>query len=366
MPSVRGILSAFLEFAPWGLAFEGDRVGLQVGDPDAEVAKGVVALDRSLGAVRFAAGLGAQLLVTHHPLLWEPASSIRMDDHVGRTVLELARTGIAHVAAHTNWDCATGGVSDLMAAALRLRDVRRGGAARQAPAYKLVTFVPGGDVDRLIGALSEAGAGEIGAYVRCAFMAPGLGTFYGTEGTNPAAGQAGRIERVEEVRLEMLAPAGRIGCIERALLDAHPYEEPAYDFVVLRPAAGQGSLRTGTLPTPAALGELAAAVDRAFATRCWSWGDPGAGIERVTVAGGAAGREWRAALEAGAQAFVTGEVRHETALEATEMGLAMIAAGHYATENPACRMLLDELARAVPEVAWTLYEPPPGLHGRPC
>lgn len=365
MAQVHQIVAAFERFAPWRLAFEWDRVGLQLGDPQAEVGRAVVALDRSLGAARHAIERGAQLLVTHHPLIWEPMRRVRADDHAGRTLLELAQGGIAHIAAHTNWDGAEGGVSDVMARKLGLADVRKTGMARPVDSFKLVTFLPASDVERMIDALSVAGAGVIGAYERCAFLATGTGTFLGGEGAHPVVGQAGRIEHAPETRIEMLVPSERVEAVRQALLIAHPYEAPAYDFLARRAEAGQGSVRVGRLPNPMTLRELVARIDAAVGTRSWAWGNGDATVERVAVAGGAADKDWSAAQAAGAQVYVTGEVRHETALEASEMGLMMVAAGHFATENPACTDLRDLLASCVPDVDWSLYEPPAGLHGRP-
>lgn len=365
MAQVHQIVAAFERFAPWRLAFEWDRVGLQLGDPHQEVGRGVVALDRSLGAARHAIERGAQILVTHHPLIWDPMRRVTTDDHAGRALLELAQAGVAHIAAHTNWDCADGGVSDVMARKLGLADVWKTGMARPADSFKLVTFVPHSDVERVIDALSVVGAGVIGAYERCAFLSAGTGTFLGRDGARPSVGHAGRIEHAPETRLEMLVPAERVEAVRQALVIAHPYETPAFDFLARRTEAGQGSVRVGRLRQPIPLRDLVAQVDAAFGTRAWAWGDGDAVLERVAVAGGAADKDWGAAQAAGAQVYVTGEVRHETALEASEMGLMMVAAGHYATENPACADLRDQLAACVPGVDWSLYEPAAGLHGRP-
>src|SRR5437879_2504992 len=121
MPQVRHAIEALDRIAPKRFAFSFDKVGLQVGDPAANLKLGVVALDRSLGAVAFAKEHGAQMLVAHHPLIFEPIASVLHTSHVGRTVLELARGNIAFAAAHTNWDSARGGINDALAAMLGLQ-----------------------------------------------------------------------------------------------------------------------------------------------------------------------------------------------------------------------------------------------------
>jgi hypothetical protein len=98
---------------------------------------------------------------------------------------------------------------------------------------KLVVFVPPEALDLVRDALFAAGAGRIGAYERCSWYTAGTGTFLGAEGTEPAVGQAGREERVPELRLETLFPAERHEEVVAALRRAHPYEEPAFDVYEL-------------------------------------------------------------------------------------------------------------------------------------
>jgi hypothetical protein len=98
---------------------------------------------------------------------------------------------------------------------------------------KLVVFVPPEALDVVRDALFAAGAGRIGAYERCSWYVEGTGTFYGGEGTSPALGEAGREERVPELRLETVYPAEREADVVRALRATHPYEEPAFDLYPL-------------------------------------------------------------------------------------------------------------------------------------
>src|SRR5690606_34466322 len=106
-------------------------------------------------------------------------------------------------------------------------------AQPQPATDKLVVFVPEPDADRLIDALSDAGAGRIGAYDRCAWTASGVGTFRAGEGANPTIGDVGKVEQVPETRVEMVMPRGRRRAVLEALVATHPYEEPAYDVYEL-------------------------------------------------------------------------------------------------------------------------------------
>jgi len=188
-------------------------------------------------------------------------------------------------------------------------------------------------------------AGVIGNYERCSFNLPGTGTFYGTDGTNPAVGQAGRLEQVEEIRLEMICTAGRLDRALIALRAAHPYEEPAIDvFSVKTLSHGEGSGRMGNLARPITLGDLSRLVaDQLRQPQTQFVGDPSRTVTRIGIACGAAAEYLRDAHRAGCQALLTGEARFHACLEAEELGIGLVLPGHYATERFAMETLAQQL-----------------------
>jgi dinuclear metal center YbgI/SA1388 family protein len=363
MSQVRHVLDAIEKLAPANTAFSFDKVGLQIGEATDEVKTGVVALDCSPGLIAFAESKRARIAVCHHPLIWEPLAAVNSSTRSGRLAVELIRKGIAFIGCHTNWDAAPGGVNDTLASLLGLTEVRPIGESAKVPYLKLATFVPKGSEDAVIDALSQSGAGIIGLYERCAFASDGVGTYRGLPGSNPALGEAGRIERSEELRIEMRLPESLAGSVVEALKRVHPYEEPAYDLYPLRAEEPRPISRIGQI-SPIGLIDFQRSLDQTLNTRSWTWGDPERSIQKVAVCGGAADGEWQSAQREGADVFVTGEVRHHVAIEACEAGLAIIAAGHYATEHPGCASLRAALAKEVPGVQWHLFEPAPGEAGR--
>ena len=364
MPTVQTVLDALERVCPANTAFDFDKVGLQVGEPGSEVKSAVVALDCSDGMIEFAVAKKAQLALCHHPIIWDPLAVVNSTTRSGRLATKLIQNGIAFIGAHTNWDCAPGGINDELASLLGLRDVRPIGRSAEVSFLKLVVFAPNGEEEKLIDALSAAGAGLIGLYERCAFLSPGIGTFRGLPGSKPSIGKSGQIEKAEELRIEVRLPLSSASAVEKALREAHSYDEPAYDFYNLRPQGIRPISRIGHI-SPISLGDFQREIDRALTTRSWAWGDPTRRVEKVAVCGGAADDEWKSALAEGADVFVTGEVRHHIAIEASEAGLAIVAAGHYATEHPGCAALCKRMAREVPEVSWHLFEPAGGNTGRP-
>lgn len=365
MATVREVLTSIERIAPARFAFSFDRIGLQLGDPNADVQRAVVSLDSSLAAAEFAIEHGAQLLVSHHPLIWDPLKAMTTESREGRVALRLAQHGIAFVACHTNWDCAPGGINDTLARLLSLNDVHAFGMANPVEQFKVSVFAPPDPIPSLLEAMSEAGAGVIGNYSHCSWRSMGTGSFIGGEGANPSVGEAGRLEEVSGEKLEMVVPGRQLEAVVAAMRSVHPYEEPAFDCIPIRSTLEQPGGRIGSLPKTFSLAEFLPILDARLGTRALLWGDPDSLIDRVAVVGGAADSEWKAAKAAGAELFVTGEVKQNVALEAAEFGMAIVAAGHYATEQPGMAAFAERMRAELPNLEWTLFEPGPGMAGRP-
>jgi hypothetical protein len=217
--------------------------------------------------------------------------------------------------------------------------------------YKLAVFVPADEVERLRAALSDAGAGVIGRYNACSFELRGRGSFRGDETTSPTIGRRGRLERVDEVRLEMVAPRSRIGEIVRALYANHTYEEPAFDLYPLHELAGRGRAgmgRVGVLSRPTSgrrlARQLARIVDTSTATVV---GELGRSFRRVTAAAGSFGVH---GFRDPDSLVITGEFKHHDALELLKRGVTAIALGHDASERPVLPRVRDRLRQALPGV----------------
>jgi hypothetical protein len=215
---------------------------------------------------------------------------------------------------------------------------------------KLTVFVPEENADTIADALTEAGAGVIGEYTHCTFRSPGTGTFFGGEGTDPYAGEKGRLERVQELRLESVVPAYAAPRAAAAARAAHPYEETALDiYLVDGHPEGCGYGRVGRLPEPITPGELCDHVSDVlgFSARLVANPRPNQPVERVAVLGGSGGSFVREAAAAGADAYVTGDLDYHDALLAESLELVAIEAGHAATELPSLAPLARRLAEFV-------------------
>lgn len=365
MPTVGDVLNAIDTIAPPRYSFPFDKIGLQLGDPSWHVESAVVSLDWSTGLCEFMEAKEAQLVVCHHPLIWEPLAAITPQSRSGQIALRMLAKSQAFIACHTNWDSVIGGVNDALAAKIGLQNVECFGSAAEVKQYKLVTFAPKEYAENIVNALSHAGAGQIGLYEHCAFLSPGEGTFRPMEGSSPTIGEVGQIEKVDEIRIEILMRAELKNKVLHTLRAAHPYEEPAFDLHPVEGLHEQPAGRIGELIPPMSLSDFNRKVENDLDTKSLVWGDPHRVITRVALVGGAADGEWRSALTAGADAYLTGEVRQNVALDASEAGIAILSAGHYATEQPGMEALCKRFSEALPNIRWHLFEPKAGMSGRP-
>ncbi len=333
---------------PFAWAVPEDRVGLQLGNPDSLIEVILVALEASEAVVDEAQSIGAQLLLTHHPLLYRPISEIREDRAAGRILTDLIRSNIAVVSCHTNLDLAPGGLNDFLANILELQEVQVLGDVRRDPWCKLTTLVPLGYEDRVRQALFDDRVGVIGAYSHCSYAGRGQGTFRPGEGARPFRGEIAVVSRAEESRLEVLTPESRVSATVARLKAAHPYEEVAYDIYPLHnPGLSLGFGRIGRWRQPLPAEEAAARVKEIFGVKALKvWGRPPAQLEQVAVAGGSVGDLIPLALSQEADIFVTGEVRHHQAVPTGTEGFAIFEVGHFASEV----VFMPEWARQLKEL----------------
>ncbi|MCS5696157.1 Nif3-like dinuclear metal center hexameric protein [Desulfofundulus thermocisternus] len=339
------------EMAPLELAEPWDNPGWQLGDPGAPVRRILLCLDVNEAVCREALERDVQLIVAHHPLFFKELKQIRMDRPAGALVAGLIRAGVSVYAAHTNLDRCRGGVNDVLARRLRLQDIQVLSPGKEQY-LKLVVFVPLEHVDAVRSAIGAAGAGWIGNYSDCTFGVEGTGTFRPLEGTNPYIGRQGRLEQVREVRLETIVPQRLVERVVRAMLEAHPYEEVAYDLYPLAnqvtPSSGLG--RIGVLEETLPLKDFVTYVKEVLELPAVRWGgEKGRPVKRVALCGGSGGDLWPRALALNADVFVTGDVGYHTARDMLAAGLAFVDAGHFGTERVILPVLQEYLHHACQE-----------------
>lgn len=324
------IIQAFESWSPKSIAVEGDKNGLMVGTLNKKVKKIMIALDVLEDVIEEAIAEGVDLIIAHHPLLFRPLKTISTDTPAGRIIEKAIKHNITIYAAHTNLDIAKGGVNDMMATALGLENTEVLAPTSTIALKKLVVFVPETHAEQVRTALGNAGAGHIGNYSHCTFNTNGVGTFIPEAGTNPYIGEQGKMEQVQEVKVETIIPVTLQNKVINTLIKTHPYEEPAFDIY---PLDNEGEVlglgRIGYLEKEISLEEFAYHVKKAFdVSGVRVVGSLSSKVRKVAVLGGDGNKYMSHALFKGADVFVTGDVYYHVAHDSMMDGLNIVDPGH--------------------------------------
>ena len=343
------IIAAMESIAPLGLAQGWDNVGFLVGNPKRDIKKILVTIDTTNVVVSEAVRFGADLILAYHPIIWDGLKRITADGATA-PIYKLIQKNIGVYCIHTALDTVAGGINDALAEILNLTDTKPLGDFVEDPAgpqYKVITFVPAADVNKVANALYAAGAGAIGNYSHCGFMAEGQGTFLPLEGAKPTIGKKGRFERIAEVRLETIVPAGKVQQVIAALRKSHPYETPAFD--VFRHYDVEGKLglgRIGKLAKPMTIEQVLRQVKSITGAKAAGIIGPQKRlVKTAAVCAGSCGKLIFDVINKGCDLYLTGELKHHQALAAAEAGLTCICLSHTVSERFALKKLVKQLKK---------------------
>lgn len=353
---IKAIIDVLEQWAPPALQEDYDNSGLQVGDPQAEVRSALICLDCTEAVVEEAVRQGCGLVIAHHPVIFRPLRSLTGSNAVERTILTAARQGVAIYAIHTNLDNVIDGVNAEIGRRLGLQGLRvldpKPGQLR-----KLVVYVPRAQAEVVRNALFAAGAGQVGGYDECSFNVEGTGTFRAGPGTDPFVGEPGLRHAEPETRVEVICPVTVERAVVAALLEAHPYEEVAYDLVpVVNRSSGVGSGAVGELLEPLSPKEFIDRVRAAFGApvvRHTALGEHP--VRRVALCGGSGAFLIGKALAAGADAYLTADVKYHEFFQ-PEGRLLLADIGHYESEQFTMHLIQRRLGEILPTFATRLTE----------
>lgn len=348
MPNVCDIVALLNAAYPFARAEKWDKTGLLIGDANATADRVLVAHEATDATIDEAQKVGANCLVVYHPPLFRPLENLDFSHHSVRLAARCIAAQIAIVAVHTALDNAPFGraLGDKLAAQLELQDVRVLEPSGHEALCKLVVYVGDEDFLNVRNALWQAGAGAINHYDQASFRGRGNGTFRPLEGANPTVGSIGELETVDEWRLEVLVPQSKIEACVLAMKVAHTYEEVAHDIIKLENRGGQswGAARVGELKSSTRLPDFAQNVQRQLrAPNVRVVASGKTEIKNVACVPGSGASYIDAAVKAGCDVLVTGDIKHHDALQAQAHNLAIIDATHTATERAAIEMLAAAL-----------------------
>lgn len=349
---VQDIASIIEEIAPLSLACEWDNVGLQVGSPKDKVKNVLITLDVTDEVIKESIEKQIDLIVSHHPLIFEPIKKLDKRDPVAQKLNQLIKKEISLYVAHTNLDQAEQGVNEILADLLELENREPLVPSKITKKLKLVVFVPEAELSKVRAAICDAGGGEIGNYVHCTYQTKGFGTFKPLEGASPSVGDKDRINKVDEYRLEVLVPENRLDEVIEVMAKSHPYEEVAFDVYpilnILSSSSGLG--RVGNLRNPLPVNKLIKKWEKKLNTTFEkTLGDLKKEIARLAICAGSGKDFIKTAKEKGAQLLITGDITYHAALEAKSIGLFVIDAGHDITERVVLPKLSEMISKRIRE-----------------
>lgn len=323
------------ELAPVKYAMDWDNVGLLVGDSTKEVSKVIIALDATSQVIDEAILQKADIIITHHPILFKSIKKITDDSIKCKDIMKLIKNDICVYSAHTNLDIVPGGTNDVMINLFDVENITVLKPVDNNMYKKVAVYVPKEHVKNVREAMCLAGAGELGNYKDCVFMTKGVGTFTPENGANPFLGQVDVLEQVKEIKLETIVDGGKVNQVIKAMIQAHPYEEVAYDIFPLEIRENKyGFGRVAILKDSLKLNNLTEILkDKLRLKNIKVSGDLDKEIKKIAVCTGSGMEFVKEAFVQNADVYITSDIKYHEASDAMNMGMALIDATHCASEN---------------------------------
>lgn len=353
---VQTVCNILEEFAPLALQEAYDNAGLIVGDPFMEVNGILISLDVTMQVLEEAKRKKCNFILAHHPLIFNSLKRLVGQNETERCVIFALKHDLAIYAGHTNVDNLWNGVNQKIAEKLQLVHTKvLKPLSHQL--LKLVTFVPHAHAEKVRKAMFEAGAGSIGNYDSCSYNVEGTGTFKAQENAHPFVGEHNEFHAEPETRIEVILPSYLKNSVVNALLQAHPYEEPAYDLIPLENEwnrAGAGLL--GNLEIPTDELTFLHRLKTVFSVPCIRHTSLlGKNIVKVAVCGGAGSAFLKDAVQQGADIYISADFKYHEFFNAE--GKILIAdVGHYESEQFTKDIFYEIISKKIPNFVVKISE----------
>jgi dinuclear metal center YbgI/SA1388 family protein len=342
--TIKELLDILDKLAPFSLQESYDNSGIQFADLEAPIIKILMALDLTLEILEEAIENKANLILTHHPLLFAPLKQITKQNNP--LLFKTITNQINLLALHTNYDLAENGLNDYVANLLGITKITPLKSSLEK-IYKFAVYAPIQESDRISQAIFEAGAGKIGQYTEASFQIKGEGTFKPMEGATPFVGKIGKREVVEEIKIETVVPERNLESVILAMKKAHPYEEPAYDTYELKIKQSYGIGIWGEIAKEVDLTEFSLSVKnklKASYIRLIK-SNRNRKIKKVALCCGGGSSLLEQVGKIDTDLYITGDINYHSALRAKELGLNILEIEHYDTEKFFVEALYNQLIK---------------------
>ena len=337
--------------APVKLQESYDNSGLLIGDKEKDISKALITLDVTDQVVEEAIRENCDLIIAHHPIIFKGIKRLTGQSLVEKLVVRLIKEDIAVYAIHTNLDNVKDGVNGMLAKKLGLVNTRIL-SPTTGNLSKLVTFCPTTHVEQLRSAIFSAGAGHIGNYDSCSFNTSGEGSFRALEGADPFVGKAGNLHFENEIRIETIVPNHKLGKTVSAMIEAHPYEEVAYDIYPLsntNTIIGAGMMGETTEPLDTI--EFLKFIKKVLQSKAIRFSPPqNRKIRKIAICGGSGSFLISAAYKAGADLFLSADIKYHDFFD-YHGEMTIVDAGHYETEQFTKELIHSILKKNFPTFA---------------
>jgi dinuclear metal center YbgI/SA1388 family protein len=349
--TVADVIKIMERLAPSHLAEKWDNVGLQVGRRDWPVKRIWVALDPAENVVASACQKKADLLITHHPLIFKPLKSLDFNTPAGDIIHKASQHQLAIFSAHTNLDSVSDGVNDVLASKIGLKNINVLQKIADSEVCKLVVYVPTEYEERILNALFETKAGKIGEYSCCSFRSGGKGTFKPEARAKPFIGEVSKISHADEVRVETVVPKGDLAGVIEHVRKNHPYQRMAYDiYPLLTSESRHGLGRVGEIDGETTLASFALKIKKELGLgMVKTAGPPNLLVRKAAVCSGSGSSLMNAFLSSEADVYITGDLRYHDARDAEVSGRGLIDVGHFASERIIVEVLAERLGNLLSE-----------------
>jgi dinuclear metal center YbgI/SA1388 family protein len=351
MPVTVNDIIAIMEcIAPSRFAESWDNVGLQLGDGSWKVERIRVALDPLPEVIERACNDNIDLVITHHPLIFRPLKSLNVSTTIGKIIQMALENKTAVFSAHTNLDSVKGGINDFLAEKLELKNTKVLQKAEEDDKCKLVIFVPEKHQREVLTSLFALGGGQIGNYDCCSFTSTGRGTFRPHKDAKPFCGTPGKLNEVNESRIETIVAEKDLLKILEGVKKIHPYEVPAYDVYPLINTESIGLGRVGELKSCMILKDFAMFVKETLNISLIKIsGDSELKVEKVAVCSGSGSGLMKSFLASSAQCYISGDMHYHDARDAQALNRGLLDIGHFASEHIMVQMLVQRLRMLMEE-----------------
>ncbi len=345
MTKISEVIACIEQMAPLAYQESWDNSGVQVGDVKQEVKAVLLCIDITEATIDEAIERGANLVISHHPLIFKGIKKLTGRNYVERVIIKAIQHNIVLYSAHTNMDKCMGGVNFRIAQKLGLKNIRVL-APEENYLYKVVTYVPQASVEAVRQAMWAAGAGTIGAYDCCSYSLEGKGTFRASAGCKPFVGEIDELHTEAEIRVEMIAAKDKIGRVVAAIHSAHPYEEPAIDVVPLANEYTQMGLGcVGDLENEIAENAIPRYIkERLGVQYIRHTQTTDRKVKRIALCGGSGAEFLSHAIREKAGVYITADVKYHDFFN-TENQIVIADIGHFESEQCIKEVFYEQISK---------------------